>query len=134
MANAFGRKDSIWGGETLTCSMTKPALGVVDGDRFRVEKGPVGKLTLIPDPANQGTWNQSHNAANPVKINPNQVAPTSFKRAYSMMVTIKQGDQPTQLFLAETDGGSVWISAKAVRDKKDEAFHKNDHDIAGVER
>jgi len=128
MANGFGRKDSIWGGETITCTEDKPFLGVRSGDRFRVEKGPAAKLTLIPDPDNLGTWKDSHDASNPVKISPNRTTPTSFMRAYSMMVTITQGTQPTQLFLVEKAGGSMAISAVAVEPPE------HDHDIASVER
>ena len=129
MSNGFGRKDSIWGGETITCSEDNDVLGVKNGDRFRVEKGPLSKLTLIPDPDNQGTWKDSHDVENPVKINPKKHTPTSFERAYSMMVTIKKEDEDaTELFLVEKEGGSIAISSVAV------VPPEHDHDIASVER
>lgn len=108
MANFFGRKDSIWGGETIDCKQTNTVLGLKAGDKFRVEKS-TGKLTLIPHPNNLGTWNQVHSKTNPINIKPKKVTPTDYERAYAMMVTIKSGAQPTKLFLVETAFGDLAI-------------------------
>ena len=126
----FGRKDSMWGGETITCNDTNENLGVERGDVFRIEKGPRSKFTLIPHPNNQGTWKQSHNKSNPVKIKSRKHTPTAFVRAYSMMVTITQGAKPTKLFLVELENGTVAITNFAIHGQGG----GHDDDMASVER
>jgi hypothetical protein len=126
----FGRKDSMWGGETLTCGQTRPRLHVKKGDKFRVERGPLRKLTVIPHPDNKGTWNQTHSKANPVIVNPKEHKPTSFKRAYAMKVTTKKGTRPKKLFLVERQNGFIAITRKAIR----RLGGGHDEDTASVER
>ena len=107
----FGRKDSLWGGETLTSTETNDELGVQDTDRFRVEKGPKNKLTLIPHPANLGTWKEAHSKTNPIKLK--RFRPTDFERAFSMIVTITAGAEPRKLFLIERENGTIAIAESA---------------------
>jgi hypothetical protein len=107
----FGRKDSLWGGETLTSTETNDELGVETNDRFRIEKGPNNKLTLIPHPANLGTWKETHSKTNPIKLK--KFRPTDFERAFAMMVTIKAGAQPMKLFLIERENGTIAVSDSA---------------------
>jgi hypothetical protein len=110
-SNFFGRKDSLWGGETLTSREDNSELGVKTDDVFRLEKGPKSKLTLIPHPQNSGTWKNSHSKSNPVKLK--SFRPTDFERAFSMMVTINVGAQPKKLFLIERANGSIAIAESA---------------------
>jgi hypothetical protein len=129
----WGRKDSMWGGETLTCIEVKPQdsvkLGVELKDKFRLEQGPGKSVTLIPDPDNRGTWKESHDKLKPVKVNPEKHRPTTFRRAHSMMVKIKKNAAAKQLFLIERENGTFAISSSAVH-KEGEL----DHASAGVER
>ena len=125
----WGRKDSMWGGETLNCADGSRRLCVKRGDKFRVEKGPGRRLTLIPDPDNKGTWKDSHDKSNPIRINPTKHTPTNFKRAYSMRVTIEKGARPERLFLVELDDGSIGISLTAF-----DPSSGHDDDMASVER
>lgn len=109
----FGRKDSLWGGETLTSSQTDARLDIVATDKFRLEKGPKSKLTLIPHPNNPGPWKKAHNRLNPVKLKPFKAR--NYKRTFSMMVTIKERGKLTRLerfFLVERQNGTVAIVEK----------------------
>jgi hypothetical protein len=127
----WGRKDSMWGGETITCKERNANLGVEINDRFRVEKGPGIKLTLVPHPLNSGTWKDSHDKSHPVKVSPRKHTPTVFIRAYSMKVKIKKNDtKPTKLFLVELENGTVAIANFAEHAEGGGA----DEDIASVER
>jgi len=120
----------MWGGETLKCHDGSRRLHVKRGDIFRVEKGPGRRLTLIPDPDNKGTWKDSHDKSNPIRINPTKHTPTVFERAYSMKVTIKKGATAERLFLVEQDNGAIAIVVKA--DDPNGGGH--DDDMASVER
>jgi hypothetical protein len=108
--NTWGLNDSVYGGETFTSSQTRPRLRIVKGDRFRVEIGAKGKVTLIPHPDNVGTWNQSHSNANPVRLT--KVAPGPNKRAFSMMVTKAAGLPAEKLFLVERKNLTVAIKRR----------------------
>jgi len=132
----FGRKDSLWGGETLRCNgpisrLAFRKLGIRRKDQFRIERGPKSMFTLIPNPKNKGSWKETYNRSNPVKVSPKKHTPTPFKRAFPMMVAIKKGAKPRQLFLIELENGTMAISSSAVDPPHG---HKNDHDYAGVER
>jgi hypothetical protein len=132
----WGRTGTIWGGETLTCKKVRRKaslrLGIEANDQFRIEKGPGRRLTLVPNPANKGPWKDSHSKSKPVKINPKKIVPTSFKQAYSMMVTRRKKEKPEQLFLVVKDDGGLAISSKALHPVG--RGHRSDHDMAGVER
>ncbi|HSC14866.1 MAG TPA: hypothetical protein VLI71_07090 [Gammaproteobacteria bacterium] len=131
----FGRRDSLWGGETLKCNglsrLAGRRLGIKRNDKFRIERGPKQMFTLIPDPKNRGTWKESHNKSNPVKVSPRKHTPTRFKRAYPMMVTTKKDAEPQLLFLVELGNGGIAITSSATA-----PLHasRRDHDYASVER
>ena len=132
----FGRKDPLWGGETLRCTgpLSRRAfrkLGIKRKDQFRIERGPKSVFTLIPNPKNQGSWKETYNKLNPVKVSPKNHTPRRFKRAYRMMVAIKKNAPLRELFLIELENGSMAISSSAIHPPHG---HKNDHDYAGVER
>jgi len=107
----WSKNHTLWGGETFRSSQTKPSLGIVTGDRFRVEKGSSNKITLIPHPNNQGTWKDSHSKSNPVKLTVFQGTPN--EKAYSMMVTVSAGSTPVELFLIERPNGTIAITNNA---------------------
>lgn len=131
----FGRRDSLWGGETLKVSgigrRASNRLGIKRNDQFRIERGPKQMFTLIPDPKNKGTWKESHDKSNPVKVSPRKHTPTRFKRAYPMTVTIKKNAEPRRLFLIELANGGIAISSSATAPIR---AHRSDHDYASVER
>jgi len=105
----WARNDSLWGGETFTSTETKPRLGIVSGDKFRVEKGPRNK-TLIPHPQNEGTWKDSHSKRKPIVLT--QIRGTRYARVFSMMVKItkKPNSTPELLFLIERKNGTIAIT------------------------
>jgi hypothetical protein len=111
----WGNNDTLLGGETFSCAETKRKLGVRADDLFRVEKTARGSITLIPHKDNVGTWRQTHNKNNPVKltavIDPRSENP-NIERAFSMKVTIKAGKEPEKLFLVEFKTGEVSIKKK----------------------
>jgi hypothetical protein len=124
----FGRKDSLWGGETLKSTNTDARIFIETDDRFRVERGPNSKLTLIPHPKNKGLWKKAHNKANPVILRPFRTR--RYKRVFSMSVTIKEPRKPIaamKFFLVERRNGTV-----AIVEKVKGAGH--DGGMASVER
>jgi len=132
----FGRKDSLWGGETLKClgpisRFASRKLGIRKKDQFRVERGPKSRFTLIPHPKNRGSWKETYSKSNPVNVSPRKHTPTRFKRAFPMMVAIRKNAKPRQLFLIELENGTMAISSSAIHPPHG---HRNDHDYAGVER
>lgn len=107
----WGNNDSLWGGETFTCRDNRSELSIRKGDRFRVEKGAKGVITLIPHPKNAGTWNKSHSKKNPIKL-AKVDKPAPNHRAFSMMVKTTAGSAPQELFLVERKRGGIAIKKK----------------------
>jgi hypothetical protein len=107
----FGLNDPLWGGETFTSTENRSVLAIRKGDRFRVEKGAKGGITLIPHPKNVGTWNKSHSKTKPIKLTKVD-DPEPNHRAFSMMVKTTAGSPAQQLFLVERKRGSIAIKKK----------------------
>jgi hypothetical protein len=106
--NWWGRKDSIWGGETLTCGRTDNQLKVDADDQFRIEKKR-GKITLIPHPDNSGVWKDFHDKNNPIELD--RHFPTTYERAYAMSVTVA-ANTTIKVYLCEGENGEVFITNK----------------------
>ena len=111
-ANEFwGKNDPLWGGETFTSRENRSTLGIKKGDQFRIEKGTKNAITLIPNPKNAGSWNDSHSKTRPIKLT--KVAdPAPNRRAFSMMVKTTADSAAKELFLVERMGGSIAIKEK----------------------
>jgi len=103
----WGIGDSLWGGETFESKETKPLIGVVAGDKFRVEKGPKN-TTLVPHPKNTGTWKDSHSKRKPIVLSGR--VRTRNLRAFKIMVKITKGSNPTPLFLIERKNRTIALS------------------------
>ena len=107
----WSKNHTLWGGETFKSAVDRPRLGIKEGDRFRIEKGSNKKITLIPHPHNVGTWKDTHDKSNPIKLT--TFSGTNNERAFSMMVTTAAGGTPTKLFLIERQNGTVAITENA---------------------
>ena len=107
----WGKKHTLYGGETFTSKETEDKIGIKVGDRFRVEKKGVN-ITLSPHPLNQGTLRDSNNEKKPLTLE--KITAPKFERAYSMTATVtEQPNQPVlkTLFLVEMVNGGVAIKA-----------------------
>jgi hypothetical protein len=105
----WGKNHSLYGGETFTSKDTKPKLGIVTGDRFRVEKKGTA-ITLAPHAQNQGTLRDSDNEKKPIKMK--KVTAPQFDRVYSMEVMVTEGSNPPaakEFFFVERMNGSTAI-------------------------
>jgi len=98
----WGRKDSLWGGETFTYNKEREdeTLHIKKGDKFRVEKKG-GRRRLTPYPDNPGSWKNFHSAENPIELHRHY--DTIYKRAYSMWVRVAANAAPEQFFLVEAE-------------------------------
>lgn len=102
----WGLNDSLWGGETFDSTQTKAGLGIVAGDRFRVEKGR--RTTLIPHPQNAGTWKQSHSKRKPILLT--RYRARRIARAFKMMVKVTKNSKPKPMLLIERKNGTIAIT------------------------
>ena len=110
----WGKKHTLFGGETFTAEpedgLDKPLLGIVIGDRFRVEKNGVN-ITLTPHSSNEGTLRDAAtNAMRPINLE--KVTAPAYERAYAMHVAVEIDDQRVlkTLYLVERPNGSVAIT------------------------
>ena len=107
----WANNDPLWGGETFTSRENRSELAIKKGDQFRIEMGTKNNLTLIPNPKNAGTWNDSYSKTKPIKLTKVD-DPGPNRRAFSMMVKTTAGSAAKKLFLVERMGGSIAIKKK----------------------
>ena len=107
----WSKNHTLWGGETFHSKKSKSKLGIKSGDVFRIEKDLAGNITLIPHPANEGTWNESHSETSPIILTDFPI--TDYERAYSMMVKITKNAAPKQLYLVERFNGTIFFTEDA---------------------
>jgi hypothetical protein len=117
----WGVGHTLWGGETLKAKKTEDDLGIEKDDLFRIEKSDAGVLTLVPHPANDGTWNDTYSQTNPIALTEYDPNVPGIERAFSMQVKIDEDSTVAkQLYLIEYKDGVIEISDSATGPGQDE--------------